>query len=69
MDGWMDGRTDGRTDGQRPLTPGFRQQLSDRRGSHLCEEGPAVNAAEVRQEAVEVEFVGNNAETSTLHES
>ena len=47
-------------------TPGLREQLADRGGAHLAEEGSSVNTAEVGQVAEEVELVCNHREPRLL---
>lgn len=47
-------------------TPGLRQQLPDRRGSHPGERRSSVHAAEVGQVADEVEFVSDHTEARVL---
>lgn len=46
--------------------PGLGQQLAHRRGSHLGEGGPSVDAAEVREVADEIQLVPHHTETAVL---
>jgi len=50
-------------------TPGLGQQFADGRSSHLCEERSAMNAAEMWQEATEVQLVSDDRQTRSLTDS
>lgn len=53
---------------QSVLTPCLRKELPHSCGPHFGEEGSSVDATEVRQVSIEVQFVGQNGQPFGLEE-